>query len=215
MSNKWWISILKGVILLALGVVLLQIPELNRTDLYLATGSIIAILGIITVMVAARFKPRRWGLLVAEGSIDFLLGIALVSTPWPRELLLPVFLGVWSAIGGLNQIISAVRLATRGFNQWWVILVLGLGALTLGGLILSYNLDPSPTIILILSILFIVFGLLQILVKFTIDQSNAREALARERKDFKETEGDNRIDSKDSQVSDDDTNTGQSTRSKK
>ena len=117
-----------------------------------------------TVVTTARNPAGNWLAFVLTGILSLLLGIVAIAGPLVVAFALNLLLGALLAIGGLSEIVRAVR--HRGTKGWWWALVSG-ALYMLGGWFLVF--DPLAGILaltIILSIAFIVKGISAIVYAF-------------------------------------------------
>ena len=106
---------------------------------------------------------RLWGLVVTEGVLAILAGVALLFWPAATAVLLVTLFGlfvlIWGIVGSVRSLISAGRM-----NGWWVQLIISVLLVALGVYLLR-NVDIAlATFILLIGFTFIVRGLYDILM---------------------------------------------------
>lgn len=112
----------------------------------------------------SQLSGQLWGLVVTEGVLAVLAGIALLFWPAATAVLLVVLFGlfvlVWGAVGAIRSLVSVGR--TNGYGSW-IQLVFSVLLLVLGVYLLR-NVDVSLALfILLIGFTFIVRGLFDVL----------------------------------------------------
>ena len=169
MHTSWWAVSLKGLILLALGIWVAKTgADISSTGITVF-GFAILCSGLISgAVLLRRRKGFKWIFPFVESFIDVCIGLVLLFYP---ALGLPLFgsiLGIWALIGGVVQVINSIRLLNGGFKQWWLLLLLGLTALGMGYVLVTQRMEPGATLTILLAVLLIIFGVLNILVAFSL-----------------------------------------------
>ena len=119
----------------------------------------------------SQLSSQLWGLVVTEGVLAVLAGIALLFWPTASAVLLVVLFGlfvlIWGVVGSIRSLVSVGR--TQG---WWVHLILSVLLVGLGVYLLR-NVGLSLALfILLIGFTFIVRGLFDVLTAlFSREQS--------------------------------------------
>lgn len=95
--KNWWVMLISGILLFALGVVVFFFPGESYLTLAIWFGVLMLAGGIAELIVALSnrsfFINRGWT--IASGVINILLGIILCCNPSISALMLPLLLGFW------------------------------------------------------------------------------------------------------------------------
>ncbi|MDB5179970.1 MAG: hypothetical protein JWN12_602 [Candidatus Saccharibacteria bacterium] len=110
----------------------------------------------------SQLANQLWGLVVTEGVLAILAGIALLFWPSASAVLLVSLFGlfvlIWGIVGSVRSLISVGR--TRG---WWVHLVISVLLVALGVYLLRHVDVSLAAFILLIGFTFIVHGLFDVL----------------------------------------------------
>ena len=154
--NMWRVPLLRGLVLLALGVLLLVDPLTTLANLVplfsvflLLDGVLAAVQGVVT----RQETGWRWWLVQAAVSVVFAATIFL--WPQPTALVLFYLLLVWALALGIVSIIGGVALARNRDLGWPWLLTTGIIS-TLFGLMLVTKAQSSG---IVLELVVVVFGL--------------------------------------------------------
>lgn len=162
--KNWWISLIIGILSLALGVVFLFKPAgaLAALVILFVVSFFIAGLFDIFFAVSNRKIIRGWGWTLAAGIIDILLGVFLLFIPAATPWVMIYFVGFWILFQSIWAIGISVDFQRSGVDGWgWML------ALAILGIILSFAFILSPVfasgfIVAIAAVAFIVYGIFRI-----------------------------------------------------
>jgi uncharacterized membrane protein HdeD (DUF308 family) len=123
LAKNWWLLLLRGIAGIIFGVLAFVWPGITLLTLVIFYGAYALIDGIFAIMAAIRgggAQSRWWLTLIG------ILGIAagLLTFLWPgmTALVLALFIGAWSLIHGIFEIVGAIRIRKEIDNEWWLIL---------------------------------------------------------------------------------------------
>jgi uncharacterized membrane protein HdeD (DUF308 family) len=85
-------------------------------------------LALIAGITGKTGRNSRWWLIVF-GVLGIAAGVLTVIWPGITALLLLFFIAFWSIVGGIFQIIGAIRLRREIDNEWWLVLAGALSVL--------------------------------------------------------------------------------------
>lgn len=166
LAKNWWLLLLRGIAGIIFGVLAFAWPGITLLTMIIFYGAYALMDGIFAIGAAVRggeAQSRWWLILIG------LLGIAagLLTFLWPglTALALALFIGVWSLVHGIFEIVGAIKIRKEIDNEWWLILsgalsvifglvmliMPGAGALALVWVIGAYS--------IIFGVLFVAFAL--------------------------------------------------------
>jgi uncharacterized membrane protein HdeD (DUF308 family) len=123
LTKNWWLLLLRGIAGIIFGVLAFIWPGITLLTLVFFYGAYALMDGVFAIVAAVRggeAQSRWWLLLIG------ILGIAagLLTFLWPgiTALMLALFIGAWSLIHGIFEIIGAIRIRKEIDNEWWLIL---------------------------------------------------------------------------------------------
>src|SRR6187455_261363 len=81
--SRWWGTLLRGLLAIALGILLLTTPKLVIGLIALIFGLFAIVDGVIMIIVAiaSRKEYKRWGILLVQGLLALILGFAILFFP--------------------------------------------------------------------------------------------------------------------------------------
>lgn len=103
-KRHWWVPLLLGIIVLALGAVVLLFPQTSYLTMTLLFGVVIILSGIMYLGMAMTKGIKGRGWLIACGIIEIILGIILTMLPAISAVALPLCLGFWLLFKGSSLI---------------------------------------------------------------------------------------------------------------
>jgi uncharacterized membrane protein HdeD (DUF308 family) len=117
--SGWFVAL--GIALLILGVIALAYDAFTTIASVLVFGWLLVIGGVVEIIHG--FQTHRWGgffLHLLAGLLFLVAGLLFVANPLTGALSLTLFLGAFFLVGGVFEIIGAVRL--RAPHWAWAVL---------------------------------------------------------------------------------------------
>ena len=159
----WWLPVLRGVVLLLLGLIMLAHPVETVKAVVWVVGIFAVVDGVLIVVqsLVDRVKGAMWWELLG-GLLVVGIGIVVMVWPGPTAKVLFYLVAGWILVLGLIALVASVALHKRDDYTW--ILALGFGLVNLViGLLLLFNPQSSVTFVMVLIGLFaLVTGVLSI-----------------------------------------------------
>jgi uncharacterized membrane protein HdeD (DUF308 family) len=123
LAQNWWAVALRGVAAILFGLLTLLLPGATLLSLALFFAAYLLVDGVFGIVSAVRAARRheRWGLLLAEGVLNILVGVAAFLFPVGAVLAFVLLTAAWSLVTGGLMLASAFRL-TREHGRWWMAL---------------------------------------------------------------------------------------------
>jgi uncharacterized membrane protein HdeD (DUF308 family) len=167
MQRYWWVLALRGLIAIIFGIAALVWPGLTILVLVAIFGAYALVDGIIAVIISLqeRNSLRRWWVLLLEGIVGILIGIATFLWPGVTALVLLTLIAVWAIITGIFEIAEAFS-GHGTVGQEWAIGIAGILSILLGILLIARPGAGLLTIALLIGIYAIIFGIMLIIRAF-------------------------------------------------
>ena len=123
--RHWWLLLVVGIALLAVGILVFIYPARSYLDLSVLFGWLILFSGVMEVVLAARSRHfvtgRGW--MLAGGIIEIILGAILVFNVALSAVTLPIFLGFWLLMRSFSTIGLASDMHVLGIlGSGWTVL---------------------------------------------------------------------------------------------
>jgi uncharacterized membrane protein HdeD (DUF308 family) len=158
-GRSWIWSIVRGVLGVVFGLIALLAPIATAFALALVIGLFAIIDGIVDLVDAIRYRGSS-GMAgrIVLGVVSILFGLAMLFWPGVSLEVLVVIVGIWAIVAGILQIVVSV--GHRGVAQrgWVWGLVAGILTILFGVLVLFSPRSGLVTLIWILGIYAIMFG---------------------------------------------------------
>lgn len=129
--KNWWMSLLLGLLYIAVALCLLFAPVSSYVALSVIFSISILVSGVLEVFFAAGNKKTisSWGWYLAGGIIDLLIGIYLVFYPLVSMELIPFIVAFWLMFRGFTLCGYSTDLKRYGTKDWGWYLVFGILAI--------------------------------------------------------------------------------------
>jgi uncharacterized membrane protein HdeD (DUF308 family) len=165
---SWWMYLLKGVLLILLGIWMLKMPRESLNAMLLVIGLIIAIGGVLETFLALYYRKvmQEWGWNFSAGMLDILIGVLLITNPDAILILITLFISFWLVLRGVLAIWEAMELRKEEQKNWRLVLLLGVLILLLALVLIWHPLVVGLTIIFWIAISLISLGVFRIILAF-------------------------------------------------
>jgi len=129
MADTWWLVALRGVAAIVFGILAFVWPKITLLTLVWLFGAYAFIHGVLALVQAFTGSKvgRRTGSLVFEGIISIIVGVIAFFVPGITALALLLMIAAWAIVGGIFEIVTAVRLRKVISHEW---LMIAAGALS-------------------------------------------------------------------------------------
>jgi uncharacterized membrane protein HdeD (DUF308 family) len=125
-SANWWILLLRGILLIAVGIYALLHPGISLLAWALTVGFFLILDGVLSLIagIAGWTESRGWTIL--RGVLSLLIGAFAIWHPAVfgtlAGLTVIFMLAAWSIVGGIMEIIVAIRERKEIHGEGWIIL---------------------------------------------------------------------------------------------
>ncbi|HSO85604.1 MAG TPA: HdeD family acid-resistance protein [Draconibacterium sp.] len=123
--KNWWIFLIVGLVFIIGSIQMFRNPAESFVGLASFFSGLILIAGILTIFYAFANKEdiENWGLFLAGGALDILVGFILLKYPGVTMVLFSVFVGFWLMFRGVFMVSGAFKMKKDGIDNWgWVLL---------------------------------------------------------------------------------------------
>ncbi|MEJ1160126.1 HdeD family acid-resistance protein [Prosthecomicrobium sp. N25] len=123
LARNWWALALRGAAAVLFGIIALAAPVAAILSLALLFAAYLVVDGAFGIVAGVRAAARgeRWGLLLAEGVFDLVLGVALVAFPAGAVVGFIIAVAAWSLLTGVLMVAASFKL-TREHGRLWMLL---------------------------------------------------------------------------------------------
>jgi uncharacterized membrane protein HdeD (DUF308 family) len=172
-SSIWWLVLLRGFVILLMGLLLIFRPVPTIIILVYLLGFYWFFDGIFTLVesIRGRKSNQEWGWGVFVGIISALAGIVVFTQPYISAVIGATFviylIAILALISGIWSIMTGIRLRKVVSNEWSMILG---GVLTaLFGILLMINpLVSAMTLVWLIGLFALIGGVALIVLSFRI-----------------------------------------------
>ncbi|MCB1476079.1 MAG: HdeD family acid-resistance protein [Rhodobiaceae bacterium] len=174
LAANWWLLLLRGIAAVLFGVLSFFWPGITVLTLTLIWGAYALMDGIFAIGAALSGKGRqiapRWWLAVV-GIAGILAGLVAFFAPGVTAFVLLMCLAAWSIVTGIMQIIGAIRLRKEIEGELWLALS-GVFSILFGAVLIAAPGAGLVTVVWIIAIFAIVFGIANIALAFRLRSHN-------------------------------------------
>ena len=169
-SKYWWLILLKGIILIILSIFVMQYPAGTMLGVVVYIGVSLLLTGIIllVVSISARHVDDQWGWKLAEGLIDIIFAIILMSNPGISASVLPFALGFWMIFLGITTFVVSFSIKKAGDKNWWLNMIGGILTVIVGYILMTDVIAGALAITFWIGFGFMLFGIINVSMAFRV-----------------------------------------------
>src|SRR6516162_4768437 len=169
LSRYWWMTLLRGLFWILFGIVIFARPGISLLSLTFALGVIMFVDGIINT--ANAFSGRKehddWWVLLLVGLAGIGIGLLTFYNPEATALAVVLYVAIWAIATGLLEIVAAIRLRRQIEGEFWLALA-GIASVVFGGLLIARPGTGALTILWLIGVYAIAFGVILLLLAFKV-----------------------------------------------
>lgn len=153
-------TLLQAVLLIALGLLLLLMPQTATLTCVYVMGAYCAIMGAFTLIQYAGLGDARSlaGNVLITGIGYLVAALIIFVFPQPIASVFSFLLGVLMVIGGLVNVVRSIEMRTYPGSGWVPMLVIG-ALVAIGGVIVVVNpFDTTVALVMVLGALLVAKG---------------------------------------------------------
>ena len=166
LAKKTWIfAIIRGVLAIIFGLIALFAPIATAVVLAIFIGAWAIVDGVFDIIEAIRHRgSSSMALGIVWGAVSILFGILVLVWPGMSLGVLVIFVGIWAIIIGVLEIMASIRHRAAPNSGWVWGIIGGALAILFGILVLLRPGTGLITIIWIIGIWAIVWGITLIIL---------------------------------------------------
>lgn len=169
--NYWWLSLISGIVLIAIGFIVIVNPVESYFAFAMWFGFAIMLSGILSLLQGLSSKNRhvRRGWLLMASVADIIIGIILVFNALLSAFIMPILLGAWLLYRGIATLAQGFELrAHQVRGGGWVIFYAAIVvAIALVVLWMPTTLGVEA-VVLIVAIAFVSYGISMVSMGFRL-----------------------------------------------
>lgn len=149
--------LLLSVAYIVIGMLLLIMPETSLLWICNIFGVVVLVTGIVCLIQYARIRGTGFTapFMLVGGVITAGLGIFTLAKPQVVTSFLPIVFGIFIVVDGLSRIGTAIDLAKRKGQKWWLLLLFSIVSVALGILLVLHPFDAAVSAVMLCGILLI------------------------------------------------------------
>lgn len=174
LARNWWAVALRGLFAILFGIVALVLPGPTILSLMLLFAAYMLVDGVFAIVsgVRAAAHHERWGLLILEGVLDILAGLAALFLPGVALIVFVTLMGAWAIISGAAMTAAAFRLP--GTQERWLLALSGLISVLWGVLLFLFPIAGALVLIWWMGGYALAFGVVMLILAFRLRQRDVR-----------------------------------------
>jgi uncharacterized membrane protein HdeD (DUF308 family) len=171
LAKLWWLPLLRGVLLVIIGLYALLTPGMTVAALMRVAGVFIILDGFLAVAAGIAGETSSRGWTIARGAVAILVGVFVFAHPYAiagiAATVLLTIIALVIVVAGVMEIVGAVRDRHKIEGEGWLILG-GALAVLFGVLVFIAPLSFGRLIVQILGVYAIIFGISLVSVAFRV-----------------------------------------------
>ena len=159
------ISIISSVLLFLFGLVLAVNAEGFIKSITVAIGVVLLLIGVFPVIDYFRYRKEGLGASVGliSGIFSIVCGLMLLINEDLLMILIPVFIGVWMIINGINKIQVSFEIKDLGEKSWVITFIYSILIIVLGGYFIVNPISGATTVTSFIGIILCIYAVLDII----------------------------------------------------
>lgn len=163
-------AIVQSVLFMALGLVLMLIPDITLVTIVYLVGAIFAVSGIVSIFAYMRKDSPSYKMSGALTTGIFLLVVAVVMFAFPAAVagFFSMLLGAVLILCGIANMVRSVGLRDFGGYAWIAYTIVSI-IVAIGGVIIIWNpFESTVVFVVVLGALLFVNGLINLVVELSV-----------------------------------------------
>lgn len=159
------ISIISSLLLFLFGLVLAVNAEGFIKSITVAIGIVLLLIGVFPVIDYFRYRKDGLGASVGliSGIFSIVCGLMLLINEDLLMILIPVFIGVWMIINGINKIQVSFEIKDLGEKSWIITFIYSILIMVLGGYFIVNPISGATTVTSFIGIILCIYAVLDII----------------------------------------------------
>ena len=159
------ISIISSLLLFLFGLVLAVNAEGFIKSITVAIGVVLLLIGVFPVIDYFRYRKEGLGASVGliSGIFSIVCGLMLLINEDLLMILIPVFIGVWMIINGINKIQVSFEIKDLGEKSWIITFIYSILIMVLGGYFIVNPISGATTVTSFIGIILCIYAVLDII----------------------------------------------------
>lgn len=159
------ISMISSVLLFLFGLILAVNAEGFIKSITVAIGVVLLLIGVFPVIDYFRYRKDGLGASIGliSGIFSIVCGLMLLINEDLLMILIPVFIGVWMIINGINKIQVSFEIKDLGEKSWIITFIYSILIMVLGGYFIVNPISGATTVTSFIGIILCIYAVLDII----------------------------------------------------
>jgi uncharacterized membrane protein HdeD (DUF308 family) len=166
LQHRWTALLWRGIIAIALGLLVWARPGISLKLLIVAFGLWALVDGIVAVWLAFEDRPQQsWGWMLLDGILGIVIGLIALARPGATALGLLFLIATWAVLRGILEIIVAISLR-KELQGEWRLLVAGIISIVFGGIVFARPGAGLLAVLWIIGFYAVLYGVITVMLAF-------------------------------------------------
>ena len=159
------ISMISSVLLFLFGLILAVNAEGFIKSITVTIGVILLLIGVFPVIDYFRYRKDGLGASIGliSGIFSIVCGLMLLINEDLLMILIPVFIGVWMIINGINKIQVSFEIKDLGEKSWVITFIYSILIMVLGGYFIVNPISGATTVTSFIGIVLCIYAVLDVI----------------------------------------------------
>ena len=158
LARHWWVIGLRGLAAILFGVLAFVWPGMTLAVLVLLFGAYALVDGVLTLIAAFRGGVQHRIVMLVEGVVSVLAGLAAFVWPGLTALVLLYIIAFWAIVTGVLEILAAIRVRRAISNELGLVIG-GIVSVVFGVVLLIAPGAGALAVIFLIGAYAVVFGI--------------------------------------------------------
>lgn len=168
--KNWWVFLIIGILLIVSAYWMFSTPVESFVGLATFFSALIFVSGLFSVFFALTNKDDidNFGLYLASGILDVLVGFILLKYPGITVVLFSMFIGFWLLFRGFYMISAAFKIKKVGVGSWGWVLFFGILVVIFAMMSIINPLIGAAYLVYTLAFTLVLLGIANIMLSFRL-----------------------------------------------
>ena len=166
LHHRWTALLWRGIIAIAIGLLVWTRPGISLKLLILAFGLWALVDGLVNCWLAFEDRPQQsWGWMLLDGVIGIVIGLIALARPGATALGLLFLIATWAVLRGILEIVVAISLRKELAGEWRLLLA---GALSIlfGAIVFARPGAGLLAVVWIIGFYAVLYGIMLVMLAF-------------------------------------------------
>jgi uncharacterized membrane protein HdeD (DUF308 family) len=166
LQHRWTALLWRGIIAIALGLLVWSRPGISLKLLIVAFGLWALVDGIVAAWLAFEDRPQQsWGWMLLDGILGIVIGLIALARPGATALGLLFLIATWAVLRGILEIIVAISLR-KELQGEWRLLVAGIISIVFGAIVFARPGAGLLAVLWIIGFYAVLYGIVTVMLAF-------------------------------------------------